>query len=249
MRTLTLVVLGVVAYAAFLVATVPARFVAAQVQAHAGDRIRVHEAHGTAWHGAARADVAIPGGWLPLDNLAWRFLPSELARGRIAVALDAQAADLAAQATVARSASSWHVAGEANGNASFVSTIAPLLATWRPEGRIALRTQGFDWNDREARGDVQADWSDAALALSQLRPLGAYRATLHAEGPSGKLAVTTLDGPLRLTGQGDIVFPASITFNGEARAQGPAAASLDPLLDLLGPRRPDGARTLAWRSR
>src|SRR6476661_4008405 len=145
MRTLPLVILGVVAYAVFLVATVPARFVASQVQSRASDRIRIHEAHGTAWHGAARADVAIPGGWLPLDNLAWRLLPAELLHGRIAVAVDAQAADLAAQATVARGASMWHVAGQANGNAGFASTIAPLLATWRPEGRIAIRTQGFDW--------------------------------------------------------------------------------------------------------
>jgi hypothetical protein len=57
-----------------------------------------------------------------------------------------------------------------------------------------------------------------------------------------------VDGPLRVTGQGDIAFPSRITFNGEARAQGTAASALDPLLDLLGPRRPDGARTLAWRS-
>ena len=249
MRTLPLAILGVAAYAAFLVATVPARFVAAQLESRARGQVRVHEAHGTAWHGAARAEVAIPGGWMPLDNLAWRLLPGELLHGRIGFAVDAQASGLAAQATVARSASAWHAAGQANGTPAFAAAMLPLLSTWRPEGNISIRTGGFDWNDREARGDVQADWSDAALALSQVRPLGAYRATLHAEGASGKLTVTTLDGPLRVTGQGDIVFPSSFTFNGEARGQGPAAPSLDPLLDLMGPRRADGARTLAWRSR
>lgn len=249
MRTLPLVLLGVAAYATFVVATVPARFVAAQIEERARDRIRIHDATGTAWQGAARAELAVPGGWLPLDKLAWTLRPAELLRGRIALAVDAQAPGLAAQGTIARSAASWHAAGQANGNAAVAAAVVPLLSTFRPEGRVALRTEGFDWNDREARGEVQADWSDAALALAQVRPLGAYRATLRAEGASGKLSVATLDGPLRVTGQGDIVFPSGITFNGEARAQGPGASALEPLLDLLGPRRSDGARTLTWRSR
>lgn len=249
MRTLPLVVLGVVAYAIFLVATVPADFVAAQIDTRARDRIRLHDARGTAWHGAARADVAVPGGWLALDDLAWRLQPAQLLQGRIAFAVDARAPGLTAQGSIARGASSWHAAGQANGNAALAAAVVPLLSAFHPEGRIALRTDGLDWNEREARGEVQADWSDAAFALAQVRPLGAYRAVLRAEGASGKLSVATLDGPLRVTGQGDIVFPSSITFNGEARAQGPAAPALEPLLDLMGPRRPDGARTLTWRGR
>src|SRR3954454_2794 len=140
MRTLPLVMLGAGAYAVFLAATLPARFVAAQVQSRLHGELRIHEASGSAWHGAARADVAIPGGWLPLDNLAWRLLPAELLHGRIAIALDAQAAGLDARATIARGATTWHAAGEANGTAAFVSALAPLLSTWRPEGRIAIRT-------------------------------------------------------------------------------------------------------------
>jgi Bacterial type II secretion system protein N. len=249
MRTLPLAIVGVVAYAAFLVALMPARFVAAQVEKGTGGALRIRDAQGTAWHGTARGEVAIPGSVLPLESVAWRLEPARLLQGRIEFAVDAKAAGLTAQGTIARAPSSWHAAGQLAGNAAAASTLVPLLSAWRPEGRVAIRTDGFEWTDREARGEVQAEWSDAALALAQVRPLGAYRATLHAEGPSGKLSVATLDGPLRITGLGDIVFPSAITFNGEARAVGPAAPSLDPLLDLMGPRRPDGARTLAWRSR
>jgi general secretion pathway protein N len=248
MRAAPLAALGIAAYVVFLGATVPASFVASQVEARARDRIRVHEAHGTLWHGAARAEVATAAGWIPIDNLAWRFQAARLLQGRLVFALDAQAAGLAAQGTLARGFAFWHVSGEANGDAGALASLSPLLANWRPEGRLAIRTDHFAWNDREARGSVQADWRDAAVALSQVRPLGTYRATLRAEGTGGKLEVATVDGPLRVTGTGDIVFPSRTTFNGEARAQGPAASSLDPLLDLLGPRRPDGARTLAWRS-
>lgn len=248
MRTAPLVALGIVAYTIFVVATVPASFVAARVENRLRESVRIHEAHGTVWHGAARAEVAVPIGWLPIDSLAWRVQPAELLRGRIAFALDAQAAGLAAQGRIARGLASWHASGQANGDASFFTALSPLAGTWRPEGSLALSTDDFSWDEREARGTVQADWREAAVALSQVRPLGTYRATLRAEGATGKIDLATVDGPLRITGRGDLAFPSRFTFNGEARAQGPQAASLDPLLELLGPRRPDGARTLAWRS-
>lgn len=248
MRPAPLIALGIAAYAVFLAATVPARFAASRLEHNARGQVRVHEAHGTLWHGAARVEIATPAGPLNVDNLAWRFQPARLLQGRIAFAVDLQAAGLAAQGTLLRGISLWHVSGQANGDAAALAALSPLLSTWRPEGRLAIRSDGFAWNDREARGSVQADWTDAAVSLSQVRPLGTYRATLRAEGAAGKLDVATLDGPLRVMGHGDFAFPPRITFNGEARAQGPAAASLDPLLDLLGPRRPDGARTLAWRS-
>jgi len=248
MRAAPLVAFGVAAYAVFLVATTPARFAAAQLESRMRDRVRVHDAHGTVWSGAARAEIALPGsGWMPMDNLAWRVQPAELLRGRVAFTVDAAAADLAAQGTIARSVSLWHVKGTATGSAAVLSTLSPLLSAWRPEGKLAINVDDLAWDERTVQGNVQADWSGAGVALAQVRPLGSYRATLRAEGTNGKLAISTLDGPLRIAGQGDIVFPSRFSFNGEARAQGPAAASLDPLLDLMGPRRADGARTLAWR--
>jgi general secretion pathway protein N len=248
MRTAPLVALGVVAYAAFIVATVPARFVAAQIESRANGAVHMHEAHGTLWQGAAGVDVAIAGGRIALDNVAWRFLPAQLLQGRVAFAVDARSPALSGRGTIGRDVSSWHAAGEAAGDAAVASSVFPLLATWRPEGRVTRRSNGLTWDEREARGTAQAEWRGAAVALSQVRPLGTYRVTFDASGANGKLALATLDGPLRVSGSGEVVFPGRFTFNGEARAQGPAASSLDPLLALLGPRRPDGARTLAWRT-
>jgi general secretion pathway protein N len=79
--------------------------------------------------------------------------------------------------------------------------------------------------------------------------LGAYRLEVVGEGASGKLALTTLEGPLRLSGQGRVEWPARFTFNGEARGEGPNARELDPLLGILGPAKADGARVLDWQLR
>lgn len=247
MRAPALAALGIAAYAAFLVATLPARFVAAQVESRHGNVLRVHEAHGTVWHGAARLDVAVGPAWLPVDSLAWRLAPAALLSGRLAFDVEAQAGGGTGRGRVARSATGWHARGEASAPASLASAVMPIAATWRPDGRIDLRTEGVAWNDREAHGDVLAEWRDAALALSEVRPLGSYRATVHADGPAAKLSVVTLDGALRITGNGELAWPSRLTFNGEARGEGQQARALDPLLELLGPRRADGARSLAWR--
>lgn len=249
MRPPSLIAVGVVAYGAFLVATMPASFLAARIEARQGDAVHVHEAHGTVWHGAARMDVALAGSRVPIDSIAWRFAPGRLLSGRLAFNVDAQSAGASAKGVIARGPADWHAEGQASAPASFAATLVPLAATWQPEGRIDVRSDDFAWNDRQARGDALAEWRDAAVALSAVRPLGSYRATLHAEGALAKLAITTLDGPLRVAGQGEIAWPARFTFNGEARGEGPNARALDPLLDLMGPRRADGARTLAWTMR
>jgi general secretion pathway protein N len=96
------------------------------------------------------------------------------------------------------------------------------------------------------RGEARAEWKDATLALSPVRPLGTYRAELRGAGGPAKLTVTTVDGALRISGDGTLTAPSRFAFSGEARGNGPQAQALEPLLDLLGPRRADGARALRW---
>ena len=149
---------------------------------------------------------------------------------------------------LARSFSLWEardvsIEGQAAGAASFM----PLIAHWRPEGALAAKAALLSWNDREMYGEARLEWRAAAVALSEVRPLGSYRVELRGEGARAQVAVSTLDGPLEVSGKGTITPPSRLAFSGEARAQGPAAASLQPLLDLMGPRRADGARTLQWR--
>jgi hypothetical protein len=61
--------------------------------------------------------------------------------------------------------------------------------------------------------------------------------------------VSTIEGPLHITGRGTLAPPARIAFSGEARAEGAQAQALEPLLSLFGPARPDGARSINWQAR
>ena len=187
---------------------------------------------------------------MAVERIEWRWLPAGLAAGRLAFAIAATAPGLQARYEGARTFTQWEVSGlEARGEAAAMTVLLPWLAPWRPEGQVTITSPRLATDGRELRGDARVEWRGAAVALSEVKPIGAYRADIHAEGHAGKVTVTTLEGPLRISGQGTLTPPTRLAFNGEARAEGEQARALEPLLNLLGPARPDGARTLAWQAR
>jgi general secretion pathway protein N len=249
MRPVTMAVLGIAAYAVFLVATVPARYVAAKVQSGSQGRVQLSDATGTLWRGKAKAVVSASGGALALDRLDWRFLPGRLAAGRIAFDVKAGLPGFETSGEIGKSFTAWEVRDfDAHGNVAWVAVILPWIAAWRPDGTALVTSPSFSWNGRDARGSMRIEWRAAGLSLVDLRPLGTYRAEVLAEGGPAKVKLTTVDGPLRLMGQGTLTPPSRLEFSGEARAEGADARSLESLLDLIGPRRADGSRALEWRA-
>ncbi|MDQ3027048.1 MAG: type II secretion system protein N [Pseudomonadota bacterium] len=250
MRLPAIAALGAVAYGVFLVATMPAAFVLARAQDAQPDKFEVREAHGTAWHGRAKVALNTPGGIVPIDRVEWRLLPARLALGRIAFDIGASAAGIEARYEGARSLTRWTVRNlDVRGAAPAMAHLLPWLVPLRPEGTVAITSAELSSDGRELQGDARVEWKGAAVGLSDVKPLGTYRAEIRAEGHAGKVTVSTLEGRLRVTGHGTLTPPTRFAFTGEARAEAAAAQALEPLLNLLGPARPDGARALSWQAR
>src|SRR5258708_26877183 len=196
MRTRTIAVLGVGAFLFFLAATVPARFVAAEVQGRSAGGVEFLETDGTLWNGSAKARIATPGGPFTLERIEWHFLPARLAAGRLAFDVSASGKGVDANAQVARAFSGWELASlKAAIQASTITAVLPLAAAWRPEGRIEIISPRLAWNEREARGAASAQWRDAAVALTDVRPLGAYRLGAAAAGGTPRIALAPLSVP------------------------------------------------------
>ena len=245
MRPLTLGLVGVAAYLVFLVASVPASFVAATLERETHGAVRLEAAEGTLWSGTA--NVAFP---VSVEHVQWRWRPASLAAARLGFDIHVMERDLKAAGEVARSLRGWEAhALIVGGAAQRVAQLSPLLAAWRPEGAVAIDVPRLAWTPASLEGSARIEWRGAAISLSDVKPLGAYRAELNASGAEARLAVTTLDGPLRISGTGTLTPAGRLGFRGEARAEGPQAASLQPLLDLLGPRQPNGSRLLGIGSR
>ena len=249
MRPGSLAILGVAAYSVFLVATLPARWAAEKAIPQPG-RIALQEVQGTIWSGSARAAVGVYPGTFAVDRIEWSFMPSRLLRGRAAYDVAIAGAGFEARGELGRSFSGWTVRDlTARADAAVATLLAPWMGAWRPEGTVTAASASLDLAKLDLRGDVRVEWTGAATALSEVKPLGSYRADLAAEGPAARVAVTTQSGPLRVAGQGRIAFPSQLAFSGEARGEGPRAQALDPLLALMGTRKPDGSYAIDWRTR
>ena len=242
MRPFPAILLGIVAYAAFLVATLPASFLAERIAAQSQGRIAFDGVSGTAWNGNASLAMRRPAATIRVERLAWRWLPAQLAAGRLAFAVDGTDGTLVGQGEVARSLGAWHVTQwRASGDASAIQRYVPLASAWQPAGSLAIEVPSLAFDGARMSGTATAEWRGAALSLTDVRPLGSWRAALNAEDGPARVIVTTIEGPLKITGTGTLAIPGRLAFSGEARVDPAQEKALEPILKLFGARRADGA--------
>lgn len=211
----------------------------------ASGRVTLVDAQGTAWNGNSllavsdgRQALGLPG------RLGWHLSPWRLLTGRLAVQLAHPA--LLQPIPVEAGASGWTAgAGRARFAAETLVALGAPFNTLQPGGVIEV---GWDTlagtrQDRPAgfRGQVTATWADAASSLTPVRPVGSYRLVLTGRGSDVDVALTTVRGPLELSGQGRWSASSGFTFDGFAAANPETLPQLNGLLSLLGQRAGDRA--------
>ena len=235
----------------------PAAWLAKAVAAASDQRLLLADARGTIWSGSAVP--ILTGGadsrdasYLP-GRLEWtlspRFYGVELAvrqaccingtmlvqirpgLGRIKATLAPPAAGAVGQwpsAWLGGLGTPWNTL-QLGGTARIASpgfSLEQVEGRWRLDGKIDLELEGV------------------SSRLTTLDTLGSYRVSLT--GGSGAnsamlLSLSTLDGPLQLTGSGTW-GPGGVKFRGEARSATVDEAALSNLLNIIGRR--DGARSI-----
>jgi general secretion pathway protein N len=89
-------------------------------------------------------------------------------------------------------------------------------------------------------GTAQIEARRMSSRLSTLKPMGSYRVTITG-GAVTSLGLETLDGALRLSGNGQWAG-ARLRFGGLASAEPGSETALSNLLNIIGRR--DGARSI-----
>ena len=120
--------------------------------------------------------------------------------------------------------------------------------TLQTDGQLQLNTRSVQLRWAQGRmqmqGQLELNLQNMSSRLSPIKPMGSYRIELSGT-PEGtatpSLQLSTLQGPLMLSGQGQWVGQR-LRFNGEASAQEGQEAAFDNLLNILGRRQ--GARSL-----
>jgi general secretion pathway protein N len=115
-------------------------------------------------------------------------------------------------------------------------------------GTLRLTSPGLtvDWVQGRVRfsGEAALDLANASSRVATLDTLGSYRLTLRgnaASSDAASLNLITVDGALRLSGQGEWTG-TGLRFRGEAQAAEGSEAALNNLLNIIGRRQ--GARSV-----
>lgn len=253
-----------------LLAFAPAAWLAGWVEAASGGRLLLADSRGSVWSGSAVAVLtggpgsqdarALPG------RMSWTLRPGMADRGPALLLRLEQACCLNGNPMLSltpglgtlrlalRSAEPAGTAGPA---------AAQALGRWPAGWLVGL---GTPWNTLELGGvlqlstpgialeRVQGRWRvegaatlelrDAASRVATLDRLGSYRLDIGSDpgNPgSAALQLSTLDGALRLSGDGTL-GPTGLRFRGEATATEAERPALANLLNIIGRR--DGARSV-----
>jgi general secretion pathway protein N len=90
-------------------------------------------------------------------------------------------------------------------------------------------------------GTTTLQMDDIASRLSPIKPLGAYQLIMDWRGQQAQLRLTTVKGPMLLSGTG-VIKNGRLEFSGKAQAETGHEEKLANLLNLLGQRRREGGK-------
>ena len=240
-----------------LVMFAPAAWLASAVASATDQRLLLTDARGTLWAGSAlpvlsggpgsRDASALPGRleW----QLSWRGLGAELRarqacclRGEVRATIRPGLGRLAVQLQPGASATvgQWP--------AAWLTGLGTPWNTLQLGGALRLTSPGLsvEWVQGRVRfsGEAALDVADISSRVATLDSLGSYRLTLRgnaASGDAANLSLVTLEGALRLSGQGEWTG-TGLRFRGEAQAADGSETVLNNLLNIIGRRQ--GARSV-----
>ena len=239
-RRLLAAALGAV-YALALIATAPATLLDSRLRDASDGRLRLAEARGTLWSGSGQLEIRDERGRTGLAKpVAWHFRPAGLLRARLSyeVALDPGSRPF----QVALHGSRIELVDADIGlPASALGHLVPKLATLGLSGDLTLQVPQLSFGRGATHGSATVHWRDAGSGLSPVAPLGNYELRVSGDGPTVRTALTTLQGPLQLDGQGVWATGRPPEFVASARVPSEFHPRLAPFLRLISVERTDGS--------
>jgi general secretion pathway protein N len=221
-------------------------------------RVALAEAEGTLWQGSGRLvlvdvaaqrdasqqsrgaeiqrsslnGVAVPG------RVSWRLNPWPLFLGQmdLALRLDGMDRDISIRGSGREVAVSE---GKLSLPAVDLSRLGSPWSTLRPSGALALKWDALNFRNNGFDGKAQIELREASAAISPINPVGSYRVDLSGQGSDTGVVLSTLQGPLRLTGTGRFNARTGLSMNAEAIADESERLRLQSMLGLIGRREGD----------
>lgn len=230
----------------------PARWLVPALEQASGHRLLLGDVRGTLWNGSAAVRLSGGPGSRDLQALAgrtaWRLrLSTTVGRGwwpALALAVDqdcclrqtlhAELAPSTGGIAVRLGALDWQ------GPAQLMQGLGTPWNTLAFDGALQLSASQLQLHRQDGSLQLEGRLSliaqTVSSAISTLSPLGSYRIDLEGRRAQPlRLSLSTLSGPLRLSGEGARTL-GHWRFRGEARAAPGQQVALAPVLGLIGNR-------------
>lgn len=237
---------AVLANAAVMLTLLPAAWITPQFAKQTHGHVNLVNPAGSLWHGSATLMLAagsdMSAATLLPGRIEWRTAFWPLFTGRVRMIMRHSEAMPDPITFDASLRSATITAGALAVPASLLSGLGAPFNTLDLQGDVRLAWSDWRRFNQEAFGQLTVTLNDVSSRVSLVKPLGSYRLLFQAQGVSSTLDLTTLKGPLMLTGNGT-VSAVSTSFRGTASAAPEAHDNLAGLLNLLG--RPSGPDTVA----
>lgn len=227
----------VLALGVALAARFPAHGLGERITAASGGGLHLEEAEGTVWQG--RASVRLANGHR-LEDIEWQFQPLGLLSLEWRYRLSSDHPGLRGSMLAGVTPGGFRL-GETDLRlpARSLAALYPMAGTFSPEGWLQVRTAGLSCSRALAcDGDALVTWTEAAMALAELRPLGDYQLAVQARADRFDFDLKTLKGSLRAAGKGSWQSGQGPRFTGELSAPPGELPRVQGLMRLFG--EPDG---------
>jgi general secretion pathway protein N len=239
-RTLTIIVLGVVAFAAIVLARLPASWVLPK----AGAAFRCASVEGSLWSGYC-AGLEVQGA--SLGDLTWQLRPARLLAGRLAARIDIEhPPTTAARADIEMGLGGTVVARDVTASLPLNPTLLPgmppkLTGTLRLELTQATVTR--DGVVRSLAGRIEA--LDLVDSSGYVTPLGSFAVTFPGGSTEPSGAVRDLGGPLAVEGTLVLTPQPGYDLTGYVTPRQSASQPLLNAIQFLGSPDAQGRRPFA----
>ena len=229
---------------------IPAAWLASLLEIQTAGRLTLGDAQGTLWRGSAFVGAA-PSSNDPVAPLLpgrfiWQLSPAVLL-GRVNVVLE-NAASLSQRIKITGDWRQWQISpAMITLPAERLTALGAPLNTIKPSGQMNLSWQLLQLTRNkefvEMTGLMKLELKDISSRLSPVKPLGAYDLTFNWHGQQADMILTTVKGPMLLSGSGEI-NNGRLQFSGTAQADAGQEEKLANLLNLLGQRRRQGGKEI-----
>ncbi len=245
-RTIGYVVLGLLAYAGFLLTTFPAERAFALLSEQAPN-VRAAGLSGTAWSGQARV-LQIEG--RNLEKLQWQLKPWSVLFGQLELDIQLDGVDVAGRASIGLQPDGGIQLTDVDLSLTAAEISTQFQVPVDLGGQFIVQLQSAELMGQKiqsAEGVIR--WQQAALSSPFAQPLGEFVAQLTTEGEDIKAQVKDEGGPLQLDGIARLKPDGNYNFNGSVSVRDVQQQLLVQGVKAMGPPGSDGRVALRYSGR